>query len=682
MKSVDRWTFICAISLCAIGAPAASSFAQQKVNYEQHVLPLLRDKCLGCHNGEKSRGGLDASTYGKLMEGGSSGAVVKAGDADGSRLFALAAHKEEPKMPPNAPMIAKESLDLLKNWIEAGAPENAGSKAIKAEKKADAGLKTAVHGKPAVMPMPVALPQLQLPKTSRANAITALATSPWAPIAAVASPKQVLIYHTETLDLLGVLPFAHGQVNVLRFSRNGDLLLAAGGRGGKSGKAVLYEIKTGKILTEIGDETDAIQSADISADQSMVALGGSNRLVRVYSTADGSKLREQKKHTDWVTALEFSPDGVLLASADRNGGLIVWEAHTGREYFVLAGHKAGINDVSWRDDGNLLASCSDDTTVKTWEMNDGKQVKSFGAHGGGVQAVKFTHDGRLVTTGRDGRAKLFDANGTAQREYPGIPDLAMKVAATYDMARILAGDWSGLVLVWQAADGKKAGEVSSNPPTPAERLEIAKIEYKARVRVVEIAEGLFKEAQGQEQTLKAQLDNANKTLGETHKKHEAAKAQVETLKKAVADTEANLGNAARLESAAQLKFNALTAALNQIKAEATKAANDPSIAKAVADVQKTVDDANAELTKAKSEHMRLKGALPATKQQFDTAQKAVADGVTQIKSQQDQAGKCDQNHKQAPIKTAATKAVLDKAVTDRDAAKAALDKLAELQKKL
>src|SRR3954470_3409560 len=66
-----------------------SSAAEPKLTYADHVLPILRDKCLGCHNSEKARGGLDASNYVKLMEGGSSGAVVKPGDPDDSRLYML-----------------------------------------------------------------------------------------------------------------------------------------------------------------------------------------------------------------------------------------------------------------------------------------------------------------------------------------------------------------------------------------------------------------------------------------------------------------------------------------------------------------------------------------------------------------------------------------------------------------
>ena len=142
--------------------------------------------------------------------------------------------------------------------------------------------------------------------------------------------------------------------HVLKFSRNGSLLLAGGGRGGKSGRVVVWSVTTGERVIEVGDETDAVLAADISPDQTQIALGGPSKVVRVYSTRTASCIHEIRKHTDWITALEFSPDGVLLATGDRNGGLFVWEAFTGREYFTLRGHTAAITELSWRLDGNVL----------------------------------------------------------------------------------------------------------------------------------------------------------------------------------------------------------------------------------------------------------------------------------------------------------------------------------------
>ena len=87
-------------------------------------------------------------------------------------------------------------------------------------------------------------------------------------------------------------------------------------------------MKTGKRIAKIGDELDAVLAADLNPQQTLVALGGPNRTVRIYSTETGEQLHEIKKHTDWVYGLQFSPDGVLLASCDRSGGVFVWEADT------------------------------------------------------------------------------------------------------------------------------------------------------------------------------------------------------------------------------------------------------------------------------------------------------------------------------------------------------------------
>ena len=153
------------------------------------------------------------------------------------------------------------------------------------------------------------------------GAPTALATSPWAPLAAIGSAYQISLYNTDTGELLGVLPFVEGSPYALRFSRDGSMLLAGGGRSASLGVVALFDVKSGRRLTTVGDELDAVLAADVRADHSLIALGGPRKAVRVYKVADGSLAYEITKHTDWVTAIEFSPDGKLLATADRSSRL-------------------------------------------------------------------------------------------------------------------------------------------------------------------------------------------------------------------------------------------------------------------------------------------------------------------------------------------------------------------------
>ena len=91
---------------------------------------------------------------------------------------------------------------------------------------------------------------------------------------AVAGQKQVALYHTESNDLLGVIPYPEGIPQVLRFNRDGGYLLVAGGTHASMGTASLYDVRNGQRLLSVGDELDVVFGADINDSMTRIALGG------------------------------------------------------------------------------------------------------------------------------------------------------------------------------------------------------------------------------------------------------------------------------------------------------------------------------------------------------------------------------------------------------------------------
>jgi WD40 repeat protein len=445
--------------------PAAAS--QTKITYDEHVRPILREHCFACHNQNSAKSGLALDGYARVIAGGSSGEVVLQGDLDSSRLWMLVSHQEEPHMPPGQDKLPEAKLTILRQWIEGGLLENAGSTA-QAKKPTVQLAAPSTMGRPAgPVAMPEGLSCEPIVATPRAAAVSALASSPWAPVVAVAGQQQIVLYHSDDAHLLGVLPFPEGVPYSLRFSGDGSVLLAAGGRGASAGLAALYDLKTGKRLLAVGDELDVVLAADITHDLKRIALGGPGRVVRIYATDTGELLQEIRKHTDWIYAVRFSPDGVLLATADRSNGLFVWEAETAREYLDLRGHSEAVTDVAWRADANVLASSSIDGTVRLWEMNEGKEIAKANAHGGGVNAVAFAPDGRVVSAGRDRTVKLWSPDLKPLKTYPEFSEPALRVTFTYDGQRVVAGDWSGEVRMWTTDDAQQAGVLPPNPPAGA-----------------------------------------------------------------------------------------------------------------------------------------------------------------------------------------------------------------------
>lgn len=558
MRFVARLMFV--VGLCVSFAFAEEKPApkEEKITFEQHILPIFREKCGSCHNANDKKGDLVLDNYGLAMQGGASGEVIRSdGDASLSQLFLVISHQSEPKMPPAQPKLPDEQLTLIRRWIEGGALENSGSKA-KAKKNMSVTKVTVSNQRPAgPPPMPENLPLNPLVVASRGNGATALAANPWSPLVAVAGHKQVVLFDTRTREVAGVLPFPEGVAHVLKFSRDGQWLLAGGGRGGHSGKVVLWDVKTGKRIAEVGNEYDIVLAADISPDHTQVALGGPKKIVRVYDTSTGELLYEKNKHTDWITAIEFSPDGVLLATADRSNGLVVWEAFTGREFYFLTGHTAAITDVSWSADSNVLATCSEDTTIRLWEMQNGGQIKNWGAHGGGVLAVEFTRDNRIASAGRDNMAKLWDMNGAAIRGFPGMTDIGMEVAFDSENDYILAGDLNGVISVWNAKDGAVVGQLTTNPPILAQQIELATQSLAS--------------AEGQHNQAVANLAALNKNIADRM-------AAAQTAAKAAGDLAATLDATAKSKAAADQEQIAKTQSLQT--AEKNQADTQAAYAKA------------------------------------------------------------------------------------------------------
>ena len=518
----------------------ATPAKKHKITFTEHILPVFRQHCGSCHNANDKKGGLILDDYTAMMEGGGSGDVIETGDPDSSYLMMTITRETEPFMPPNQDKIPAKDIKLIKDWIKLGAPRNSGSKVVKKENKVGKVTVSLSRPKgPPVLPETISLEPTRFSK--RPNSISAMAASPWAPLVAFSGYRQVFLYDTKVGEIAGVLPFEEGTPQVLKFSRNGRLLLAGGGRGGASGKVVLWDVKSGKRIATVGHEYDQVLAADLSPDQTKVVLAGPKKMVRVYDVKSGELLYEKKKHTNWITSAAFSPDGVLLATGDRNGGFFLWEAATGREYLPLAGHKGSITSVAWLPDSNKVASSSEDGTIKLWELNDGNVVKSWNAHRSGVTHMSIASDGRIVSTGRDKITRVWDTSGKRLLNLPTLKNIGTKTCLDAERGVVVTGDWAGQVHLWDHKTAKLVAVVASNPISIKARL--FQVQQK-----ISISTAIEKQAQGRISAVHKKVSNRKLAATSAGKKYNAALAELKNIKTTRTATSHEINAKSKLES--------------------------------------------------------------------------------------------------------------------------------------
>ncbi|MFZ2276284.1 MAG: c-type cytochrome domain-containing protein, partial [Prosthecobacter sp.] len=635
------------LSLTCAAFAAVSLHAQdaaEKITYQDHIRPLLENKCFSCHNPDKKKGDLDLTSFGALMNGGGGGSVVDPGNVDSSRIWSTCAKKEEPFMPPEGAPLGPKDLDLIASWIKGGILDTKSSIAKKSAKpKVDMAV-SVTSGKPEG---PIAKPEHVLLEpvivTQHTTAITAMAASPWTSLMALAAPKQILLYDTDTKQLVGIFPYTEGYARSLRFSRNGSLLIMGGGRGGKNGHAIVWDVKTGKRITEVGKEFDQVMSADISPDHKRIVIGSPSKKVKVYSTANGEEEYVISKHTEWVMSTTFSPDGVLLATSDRNGNVNVWEAENGGEFYILGQHKASCVDLSWRADSNILASCSMDGTISTWEMNEGKLVKNWAAHGGGVQSVSFTPDGKIVSSGNDGLVRVWDINGNKLGEAPSQGDLVTKVVSLFDSKNAISANWRGDIIQWTfgATALRESGRYTSNPSLIAQRI------VQTEQRLAELTTKL-PALQAAIKTAEADAKARDEALAKVRAEVAANEARSKNLPGEIANDEKALAALKAARTKAEQDKAARTAAIKAFAEKSAKiAAQEKELAPVAAEAaklaaaDKAVADTSAALEAAKKELAAKAGDAALTAKVKDSegklaAAKAEQQKIAPVKAKADQ----------------------------------------------
>jgi ankyrin repeat protein/cytochrome c553 len=107
------------LALLALSAPVVA--AENKVDFEKQIQPLLSQQCYSCHGPDVQQSGLRLDKRQNAMRGGDYGPVIIPGKSSASKLIRRVVDGDGGlRMPPTGPLSAEE-IDLLRAWIDQGA---------------------------------------------------------------------------------------------------------------------------------------------------------------------------------------------------------------------------------------------------------------------------------------------------------------------------------------------------------------------------------------------------------------------------------------------------------------------------------------------------------------------------------------------------------------------------------
>lgn len=117
-----------------LGLTAFNAKAEDKVDFEKQIWPIIENSCLKCHQEpyedergrmRKPKSGLIVGTKEGLMAGGDEGEAIIPGKPDDSPFYTMTMlpMSDDMHMPPEekADELTDEQKELLKQWIAEGA---------------------------------------------------------------------------------------------------------------------------------------------------------------------------------------------------------------------------------------------------------------------------------------------------------------------------------------------------------------------------------------------------------------------------------------------------------------------------------------------------------------------------------------------------------------------------------
>jgi hypothetical protein len=425
----------------------------QPISFIRDVAPVLVENCIACHNPRKSESKYVMTTFAQLAKGGQQGeeTTLEPGKPDESNLVEVLLPDAQPRMPFKQDPLPSEKIAIIKRWVAEGAKYDGNSPG---EDWTILLRKTQQVAIPAAYPVTVP--------------ITAVEFSPDGSAIAASGYHEITFWKTSDGTLDRRLTGLAERVYDIAYSPDGKWLATASGDPGVYGVAKLWLAEPGgggKPVRDLAETQDVVFAVAFSPDSKRIATAGADRTIRVFEVESGKLLTQIEDHADWIFAIAFSPDGKRLASASRDKTAKVFDLEKKESLVTFPGHVQPVYTVSFTPDGKGVATGGEDNRIRIWNPDgDAKSIREIGGFGGTVFKLRNTPDGKsLLGCGADKAISVFDAKGSPQRKLQGHNDWIYALAISHDGKTVASGSWDGEVKLWNLADGKLVRTIVAAP---------------------------------------------------------------------------------------------------------------------------------------------------------------------------------------------------------------------------
>ncbi|KAE8334979.1 hypothetical protein BDV24DRAFT_169665 [Aspergillus arachidicola] len=261
----------------------------------------------------------------------------------------------------------------------------------------------------------------------------------------------------------------HAEIGAVSFSPDSALL--AHTRRDRTIK--IWNTSTGALEQALVDQLGSIEDVLVFSFGNDMLVSGSRNALRLWKTAT-QEPTFTLPHKGSVKAVAFSRDDSLVASGCSDYVIRLWNTRTGHLEQVLEGHVSTPTCLSFSVDGQVLASGSEDHTLKLWDLMQGNldptqssqqiTVQSLDNPSDEIAVIDLSPDEQQVEAGSwGGIVTLWDVK-TGNLQYTLKQTTSCSTLAfTPGSQQLLWGGFEGRIHVCNAKSGAYEGETVKRP---------------------------------------------------------------------------------------------------------------------------------------------------------------------------------------------------------------------------
>jgi serine/threonine protein kinase/WD40 repeat protein len=302
-------------------------------------------------------------------------------------------------------------------------------------------------------------------------------------------PPFAQVFDTLTGEVTSTATDLPSEPRSLLLDADGSRLIAAF-HGGPIGS---WDIKSdpARMLVLRPYEFDSIENLNFNADQTLLAAGNIEGVVRVFDAATLENTLSHIGHESEIHDVRFlpAPDTGLI-SAGRDGTVRRWAlGPTVERPMIMKGHTHLVHALAVASAGRFVVTGSWDKSIRLFSLDGGRELARMEA-GTFVQALALSPDERTIVTREfDGDTRLFDLDSKAQialldrktstLDQPLFSTDSNRVLFDFDPAARTATFWDIPTKAWSTVPSAEIASVRGSTVNPTAGV-IARSESRDR----------------------------------------------------------------------------------------------------------------------------------------------------------------------------------------------------------